>query len=115
MNLASARPQAATDENIKTAVEFLKSAHLIGALDLSSALKEVIRAGSVSDGNGPTYLVHVGSGVPAMGEKRDEALVKAIPEGTVYVGVGVGRRWNRSFMKAAAEATGGHFTQINPD
>src|SRR6185369_13626125 len=31
------------------------------------------------------------------------------------VGVGVGRRWGRSFMKAAAERSGGYFTQINPD
>ena len=42
-------------------------------------------------------------------------LVKHIPEGTRYVGIGVGRRWNRAFMKAAAERSGGHFTQINPD
>ena len=32
-----------------------------------------------------------------------------------YVGVGVGKRWARSFMKAAADRTGGYFTQINPD
>jgi type II secretory pathway component GspD/PulD (secretin) len=32
-----------------------------------------------------------------------------------YVGVGVGKQWNRSFMKAAAAKTGGYFTQINPD
>jgi hypothetical protein len=31
------------------------------------------------------------------------------------VGVGVGKRWARSLMKAAAEQTGGHFTQISPD
>jgi tetratricopeptide (TPR) repeat protein len=29
--------------------------------------------------------------------------------------VGVGKRWNRNLMKAAAEHTGGYFTQINPD
>src|SRR5262249_17290709 len=61
------------------------------------------------------FLVHVGSGVAAMGERRPEELVKHLPEGTRYVGVGVGRRWARSFMKAAAEGSGGHFTQINPD
>src|SRR5262249_45588570 len=32
-----------------------------------------------------------------------------------YVGVGVGKRWGRNFMKTAAERTGGYFTQINPD
>src|SRR5262249_51220335 len=27
----------------------------------------------------------------------------------------IGKKWNRAFMKAAAERTGGLFTQINPD
>ena len=50
-----------------------------------------------------------------MGERRDDVLAKRLPAGTRYVGVGVGKRWNRGFMKAAAESTGGYFTQINPD
>src|SRR5262245_48115316 len=50
-----------------------------------------------------------------MGEQRTDALVKRIPEGIHYVGIGVGRRWNRAFMKAAAERTGGYVTQVNPD
>src|SRR5262249_52968178 len=28
---------------------------------------------------------------------------------------GVGKRWNRTFMKQLAEKTGGYFTSINPD
>src|SRR5262249_10953214 len=60
-------------------------------------------------------LVHVGGGVAAMGEHRTDELVKHLPEGTTYVGVGVGHRWNRAFMKAAAERTGGLYVQINPD
>ena len=39
----------------------------------------------------------------------------AVPEGTRYVGVGIGKRWARDFMKTAAERSGGYFTQINPD
>ena len=39
----------------------------------------------------------------------------ASPTGIRYVGIGVGKRWARSFMKAAAERSGGYFTQINPD
>src|SRR5262249_52737259 len=42
-------------------------------------------------------------------------LVKRLPDGTRYVGVGVGKQWGRAFMKQAAERTGGYFTQINPD
>src|SRR5262249_33734960 len=108
----AAKPQAATEANIKSAVAFMESAHLIGALDVGNALAEIHKRVPAEQ---PTYVVHVGSGVPAMGELRGDALVKQLPAGTRYVGVGVGRRWNRSFMKDAAEKTGGHFTQINPD
>ncbi len=48
-----------------------------------------------------------------MGERRQDVLVKQIE--APYVGIGVGKRWNRSFMKAAAESTDGYFQQINPD
>src|SRR5262249_21353254 len=107
-----AKPQAVTPENIKSAMDFLESAHLIGALDLGKALTE---AQPILKANPNGYIVHVGSGIPAMGERRQDVLIKRIPDGTRYVGVGVGKRWGRSLMKAAAEATAGHFTQINPD
>ncbi|MBI3407439.1 MAG: FecR domain-containing protein [Planctomycetes bacterium] len=106
----SAKPQAATTENIDAALEFLGSAHLIGALDVGHTLEHL----SPYLG-GDACLVHLGSGIAAMGEKRVDALVKKLPPGTTYVGVGVGRRWNRALMKAAAESTGGYYTQINPD
>src|SRR5207302_1693502 len=61
------------------------------------------------------YLVHVGAGIAALGERREDALTKLLPDGVRYVGVGVGKRWNRAFMKVAADRSGGHFTQINPD
>src|SRR5438132_1870088 len=50
-----------------------------------------------------------------MGERRDNELIQRLPGHVRYVGVGVGKRWNRGFMKLAAERTGGYFTQINPD
>jgi predicted Zn-dependent protease len=100
-------PQPPTVDAIGTAIAFLESSHLIGAFDLGTALDRV---------KGPSgFLVHVGSGFAALGERRADELIKKIPQGTQYVGVGVGRRWDRAFMKRAAEKTGGHFTQINPD
>ncbi len=105
-----ARP--ATAANIDAAVKFLEATHLIGALDLGGALKAA--APLLKAGKNP-YLVHVGGGAAAMGERREDALAKLLPDGVRYVGVGVGKRWGRAFMKAAADRTGGHFTQINPD
>jgi ferric-dicitrate binding protein FerR (iron transport regulator) len=102
----------ATAENIAGAVARLEKSHLIGALDLDQALKAVRE---VLTGEEGAYLVHVGSGVPALGERRDDLLLRRLPAGVHYAGIGVGKRWNRAFMKSAAEQAGGHFAQINPD
>src|SRR5262245_21899442 len=101
-----------TPQNVSRALAFLEEAHLIGALDLDRALGEA--AALLKDATDP-YLVHVGSGIAAMGEQRTDALVKRISESVHYIGIGVGRRWNRAFMKAAAEKTGGYLAQVNPD
>ena len=108
----SNEPLPLTPDNVNAAIAFLEQAHLIGALDLGQALTDA--ADVLKKGSAP-HLVHLGSGIAAMGERRDDVLAKRLPAGTSYIGIGVGRRWNRSLMKAAAERTGGHFTQINPD
>src|SRR5262249_23455910 len=104
--------QAVTPENVEQALGFLENSHLIGALDLEQALTEA--AALLKDGRNP-HLVHVGTGIAAMGEQRQEKLLARLPDEVKYIGIGVGRRWNRALMKAAAEKTGGLFTQINPD
>src|SRR5262249_39228538 len=83
--------------------------HLVGALDLGKALTAA--AAHLKQGANP-YLVHVGSGIAALGERRQDVLVGRLPANTRYVGLGVGRRWNRALMKAAAEHTGGLFAQV---
>jgi ferric-dicitrate binding protein FerR (iron transport regulator)/tetratricopeptide (TPR) repeat protein len=102
----------ATPDNIQAAVAFLDRTHLIGALDLGKALDDAL--GLLKNAGNP-HLVHVGSGIPVLGERRQHELTQRIPDRVQYVGVGVGKRWARNFMKAAAERTGGYFTQINPD
>jgi hypothetical protein len=110
----SPQPLPVTPANVKAAIEFLDSAHLIGALDLGQALTAARPFLEPSFGRSP-YLVHVGSGIAAMGERNLDALAKKLPQGARYIGVGVGKRWARDFMKTTAERTGGYFTQINPD
>jgi hypothetical protein len=97
-------------QSIEAAVGFLEKAHLIGALDLGHAFDEV--AGLLKGGN--SWLVHLGSGYVGMG-CPEQGLAARLPPGVRYLGIGVGNRWNRAFMKAMAERTGGFFTQINPD
>ncbi len=93
------------------AVAFLEQTHLIGALDLGRALTDLRPFLDDADN---TYLVHVGSGFTAMG-RRQEALADLIPAGVHYIGIGVGKHWDRAWMKQTAEGSGGYFTQINPD
>ncbi len=106
------KPRPATPENIRAAVSFLDRTHLVGALDLSGALAA---ARPFLEGGKEPYLVHVGGGIASLGERREDVLARQIPDGTHYVGVAVGKRWSRGFMKAAAERSDGYFTQINPD
>ncbi len=108
----SAELQPVTPETQAEAIGFLDRQHLIGALDLEAALAEASRL--ARDARNP-HVVHVGSGVPVLGKTETADLVATLGDGATYVGVGVGKSWNRTFMKAAAGATGGYYTQINPD
>ncbi len=110
-HLWSSERQPATPDNIQEALAWLERTHLVGALDLDQALRD---AEAALAGAGNPHLVHLGSGIAAMGRPQNE-LARTIPENIHYVGIGVGKRWGRDFMKQAAERTGGFYTQINPD
>ena len=105
-------PLPASPANIRRAMGFLDGSHLVGALDLDAALTEAAQA---LHGLPNPHLVHLGSAIATLGERRCDLLVRRLPLGATYVGVAVGKSWSRQFMKAAAARTGGYFTQINPD
>lgn len=108
----SQEPQQVTTVNVDKAIEYLEKTHLIGALNIEQAL---IDAQSFLKAGTNPHLVHVGGGVATLGEQRTDKLIERIPQGTRYVGIAVGKRFSPALMKAAAEKTGGYFTQINPD
>jgi predicted Zn-dependent protease len=108
----SAKPITNEPGAVDEALAELEKAHLVGALDLGKALADVK---PLLEGVKAPWLLHMGSGIAAMGENRTKELLAHFPNGARYVGVGVGRRWDRSFMRAAAERTGGYFSQVNPD
>ncbi|MBM4069723.1 MAG: hypothetical protein FJ271_12345 [Planctomycetes bacterium] len=110
-------PRAATPENIAAAVKFLEGTHLVGALDMDAALQAAAPLLKIKNQNSQikNHLVHIGGGIATMGETRDEVLASRLPAGTRYVGIGVGKRWNRNFMKLAAERTAGYYRQVTPD
>ena len=106
------KPLPVRPGNIDEAVKFLQQTHLVGALDLQQGLDAAFKI--AKDAKNP-HLLLLGAGTPAMGERDAGLLAKSLPESVCYVGVGVGKRWNRAFMKLAAERTNGLFMQINPD
>ena len=102
---------AITSDNIVAAIAFLEQTHLVGALDLGLAFRTAEQSATLS---GNPYLIHIGGGYTGMGTPPDE-LPKLLSPNAHYIGIGVGKHWNRAFMKQCAEKTGGYYTQINPD
>jgi len=115
----ASKPQLASAENIDKAVKFMDKAHLIGALDLGQALNTaqglLARPQDRKANQWNPHLVHVGTGIPTLGERREDVLVKSLSKDITYIGVGVGKQWSRQLMKTASARTGGYYTQINPD
>jgi hypothetical protein len=111
-NRLTDKMEPATVDNVRNAIARLEDTQLLGALDLATTLSGLQPISA--ECNNP-YLVHIGSGYSALGSQDQAQLVAALPEKAKYIGIGVGKRWNRAFMKQAAAKTGGYFTQINPD
>ena len=101
----------ATPENIQEALAWLERTHLVGALDLDQALRD---AEAALAGAGNPHLVHLGSGITAMGRPQNE-LARTIPENDPL------RRHRRRqalgprLDETGRRGTGGFYTQINPD
>ncbi|MCO5170865.1 MAG: FecR domain-containing protein [Planctomycetes bacterium] len=115
---ASTTPRLLTDgrepctpDRVQAALARLERQPLLGALDLGAAwtLAREATAGATAP-----VLVHLGSAIPVIGERREAALLDRLPAGHV-LGLGVGKRWNRALLRAAAARTGGYFTQVTPD
>ncbi len=85
-----AKPQLATPANVRAAVQFLENVHLIGALDLGRAFDA---AQPLVDAAENPVLVHVGSGLPVLGEQNLDGLLKRLPQ--------------RRLTSASASATAG--------
>ncbi len=103
--------ETVSPDHVALAIKSLEQTHLVGALNLGQAFRTV---DAEFNGVDSPYFVHIGGGYTGMGTPQDE-LAKLLPAKAKYIGIGVGKHWNRSFMKQCAEKTGGYYTQINPD
>jgi len=107
-----AEPVLCSRENAAAAVEFLKQEPPLGALDLERALQSVKQ---LPRPDRDVWMVHVGSGIPVLGERDPVTLIRQLPERVRFAGIAVGKRWSRPYLEGAATRTGGLVTQINPD
>ncbi|MBL9132382.1 MAG: autotransporter-associated beta strand repeat-containing protein, partial [Verrucomicrobiaceae bacterium] len=126
--------QAITAANRDAALKKLENEPHLGALDLGKAFETLEReygeayspvanaapksgewSAIHSRSNKPTLIVHLGSATPILGETDNAKLLAQLPKGCVYASIGIGKRWNLAFARAAAAQTGGWFTRINPD
>lgn len=101
--------QPVTAANRDAALKKLEEQPNLGALDLGNAFAKLK---STAAG---THIVHLGSATPILGETDHSKLLAQLPKGCVYASIGIGKRWNLAFARAAAAQTGGWFTRINPD
>ncbi|NQT53115.1 FecR domain-containing protein, partial [bacterium] len=61
------------------------------------------------------HILYLGDGVATDGKTEVDLLLKRIPQGATFVGIGVGKKADQRFLQAAADQTGGLFALINPD
>jgi len=85
----------------------------MGATNIAAAFKE---AGEIITRSGATnpYIVYLGDGVATDSETASNRLVAAMPPKATFVGIGVGKKVDATFLQAAADKSGGLFTTINP-
>ncbi len=123
--------QAVTAANRDAAITKLEQQANLGALDLGTALRILEReygkayspippqsgewSATHSRSDKAAVIVHLGSATPILGETNNAKLLAQLPTGCVYASIGIGKRWNLPFARAAAAKTGGWFTRINPD
>jgi autotransporter-associated beta strand protein len=101
--------QPVTAANRDAALLKLAEQTNLGALDLGGAF-----AALNNDGDS-TVIVHLGSATPILGETDNAKLLAQLPAACQYASIGIGKRWNLPFARAAAAKTGGWFTRVNPD
>ncbi len=86
----------------------------VGATNMSAGIEAAKQAIKKHQAKNP-HILYLGDGVATDGKTEVFSLVRALPKGATFVGVGVGKKVDSLFLQSAADQTGGMFTTINPD
>jgi Ca-activated chloride channel family protein len=99
-------------ENPMNALAFLDGIQPLGASNLELGLAEAARS---LEGKSNPHVVYVGSGIASFGERDPARLVERLAPGTVFVGVGVGKKTDESLLASLASRTAGTYVLIHPE
>ena len=91
-----------------------RAAANLGATNIVAGIEAAVKVIEQQKSENP-HLLYLGDGVATDGKTEVFSLVRAIPKGVTFVGVGVGKKVDSLFLQSAADQTGGMFTTINPD
>ena len=105
---------AVRDPHAVSVAGFTAVGERMGATNIQAALTAVTEMIQRS-GADNAHVVYLGDGVATDGETKTSELVRALPAGAVFVGLGVGKKVDGRFLQAAADATGGVFATLNPN
>jgi hypothetical protein len=87
---------------------------LLGATNLQAAFEAAGTMIREERAENP-HILCLGDGVATDGQNDLQPLLKAMPAGATFVGIGVGKKVESRLLQAAADTTGGMFATINPD
>jgi hypothetical protein len=99
-------------ESSAAALAWLDGIHPLGASNLELGLAEAAKA---LEGKTNPHVVYVGSGIAMLGERDPSKLVERLAPGTVFVGVGVGKKTDESLLASLATKTAGTHVLVNPE
>ncbi len=95
------------------AVAFAGVDERMGATNVEAALKAVSDLIDKSGADNP-YVAYLGDGVATDGITETERLAGRLHKSCVFIGLGIGKKVDARFLQAAADATNGLFTTVNP-
>ncbi len=107
------RPIAVSAETVKTVTDALGKTHILGALDLEAALRSAGTLAAARPAN--ACIVYLGAARTVLGSRDLWKLAAQLDANVPFVGLAVGKRYNRDFLSLAARRSGGLYENIHPD
>jgi len=98
----------------RTALATTKQAEPLGATDIGKGISETLEWIESSHSSNPIIL-YIGDGMATDGTTTTSELTALLDEKIRFVGIAIGKKADLSFLRTAADATGGAAFLMNPD